>query len=204
MSRRRNRNTNKANNSNLVGLVATVIKEGDKNKGKRVLVEEVNNDIVKVLSLDDKEIHKLYLPVSDLRLFSRERSQKILLENIIDGFMGFVNKVVNDDEGKRHSDTSSLRQELDNIANVFGEFAKWCESNLGGKDNNEPMFEEPKADTKDDSEKNYSNHILEGGDLIVKCSKFCRDYKVSPIYFISKLSEHLYCMHERYAPKNEK
>ena len=34
MSRRRNRNTNKANKSNLVGLVATVIKEGDKNKGK--------------------------------------------------------------------------------------------------------------------------------------------------------------------------
>ena len=69
---------------------------------------------------------------------------------------------------------------------------------------NEPIFEEPKDDHEEDSERNYSNHVLEGGDLIVKCSKFCRDYKVSPIYFISQLSEHLYAMHERYAPKDKK
>ena len=178
MSRRRNRKTNKANNSNLVGLVATVIKEGDKNRGKQVLIEEVNNDIAKVLSLDDKEMNKFYLPVSDLRLFSRERSQKYLLENVIDGFMGIVNKVVNDDEDWR----------------------KHARSNA----NKEQIFLDPKDYQEDDSERNYSNHILEGGDLIVKCSKFCRDYKVSPIYFISKLSEHLYCMHERYAPKDKK
>ena len=205
MSRRRNRNTNKANKSNLVGLVATIIKEGDKNKGKRVLIEEVNNDIAKVSLLDDKEMNKFYLPVSDLRLFSRERSQKILLENIIDGLrMDIVNKAINGDEGKRHSDKSSLRQELDNIAESFGEFAKWCESNFGCKVTNEPIFEEPKDDHEEDSERNYSNHVLEGGDLIVKCSKFCRDYKVSPIYFISQLSEHMYAMHERYAPKDKK
>lgn len=70
-------------------------------------------------------------------------------------------------------------------------------------DNAQPLKKEPR-DLTDDSERNYSNHVLEGGDLIVKCSKFCRDYKVSPIYFISQLSEHLYAMHERYAPKNEK
>ena len=175
---RRNRNTNKANKSNLVGLVATVIKEGDKNKGKRVLIEEVNNDIAKVFLLDDKKMNKFYLPISDLHPFSRERSQEYLLESVIDGFMGIVNKVVNGDEDWR--------------------------KHVRGNANNEPIFKEPKDDHEEDSERNYSNHVLEGGDLIVKCSKFCRDYKVSPIYFISKLSEHLYCMHERYAPKNEK
>ena len=178
MSRRRNRNTNKANNSNLVGLVATVIKEGDKNRGKRVLIQEVNNDIAKMFLLGDKKMNKFYLPISDLRIFSRERSQKILLENVIDGFMGIVNKVVNGDEDWR--------------------------KHARGNANKEQIFLDPKDYQEDDSEKNYSNHILEGGDLIVKCSKFCRDYKVSPIYFISKLSEHLYCMHERYAPKDKK
>ena len=205
MSRRRNRNTNKANKSNLVGLIATIIKEGDKNKGKRVLIEEVNNEIAKVLSLDDKEMNKFYLPVSDLRLFSRERSIECLLENVIDGLrMDIVNKAINADEGKRHSNKSSLGQEFNNIAECFGEFAKWCESNFGGKDNNDPIFEEPKDYNEYDSEKNFLKHASEGGDLLIRCSQFCRDYKVSPMFFISKLSEHLYCMHERYAPKDKK
>ena len=205
MSRRRNRNTNKANNSNLVGLVATVIKEGDKNKGKRVLIQEVNNDIAKVLSLDDKEMNKFYLPVSDLRLFSRERSQMYLLENVIDGlWMDVINKAINGDEVKRHSDKSSLGQELYNVGECFGEFAKWCESNFGGKDNDEPIFEESKNDHEEDSESNYCNHILQCRDLFVKCSEFCRDNNVSPMFFISRLSEHLYTMHELYAPKDKK
>ena len=178
MSRRRNRNTNKANKSNLVGLVATVIKEGDKNKGKRVLIQEVNNDIAKVFLLDDKKMNEFYLPISDLRLFSRERSQKYLLKNVIDSFMSIVNKAINGDED-------------------------WRKHARGNADNAQPPKKEPR-DLTDDSERNYSNHVLEGGDLIVKCSKFCRDYKVSPIYFISQLSEHLYCMHERYAPKDKK
>ena len=205
MSRRRNRNTNKANKSNLVGLIATIIKEGDKNKGKRVLIQEVNNEIAKVLSLDDKEMNKFYLPISDLRLFSRERSIECLLENVIDGLrMDIVNKAINADEGKRHSNKSSLGQEFNNIAECFGEFAKWCESNFGGKDNNDPIFEEPKDYNEYDSEKNFLEHASEGGDLLIRCSQFCRDYKVSPMFFISKLSEHLYCMHERYAPKDKK
>ena len=205
MSRRRNRNTNKANKSNLAGLIATIIKEGDKNKGKRVLIEEVNNEIAKVLSLDDKEMNKFYLPISDLRLFSRERSIECLLENVIDGLrMDIVNKAINADEGKRHSNKSSLGQEFNNIAECFGEFAKWCESNFGGKDNNDPIFEEPKDYNEYDSEKNFLKHASEGGDLLIRCSQFCRDYKVSPMFFISKLSEHLYCMHERYAPKDKK
>ena len=177
MSRRRKTNS-KANNSNLVGLVATVTNAENVNVGKRVAIQEVNNDIAKVFLLDDKKMNKFYLPVSDLRPFSRERSQEYLLENVIDGFMGIVNKVVNGDEDWRKHARSSV-------------------------DNAQPPKKEPK-DLTDDSERNYSNHVLEGVDLIIKCSEFCRDYKVSPIYFISKLSEHLYCMHERYAPKNEK
>ena len=178
MSRRRNRNTNKANNSNLVGLVATVIKEGDKNRGKRVLIQEVNNDIAKMFLLGDKKMNKFYLPISDLRIFSRERSQKILLENVIDGFMGIVNKAINGDED-------------------------WRKYARGNADNAQPSKKEPR-DLSDDSEQNFSDHILEGSDLIVKCSKFCRDYKVSPTFFISELSKHLYYMHERYAPKDNK
>ena len=175
---RRNRNTNKANNSNLVGLVATVIKEGDKNRGKRVLIQEVNNDIAKVFLLGDKKMNKFYLPISDLRIFSRERSQKILLENVIDGFMGIVNKAINGDED-------------------------WRKYARGNADNAQPSKKEPRG-LSDDSEQNFSDHILEGSALIVKCSKFCRDYKVSPTFFISELSKHLYYMHERYAPKDKK
>lgn len=178
MSRRRRKTNGKANNSNLVGLVATVTNAENVNVGKRVVIQEVNNDIAKVFLLDDKKMNKFYLPVSDLRPFSRERSQEYLLENVIDGFMGIVNKVVNGDED-------------------------WRKHARGNADNAQPPKKEPN-DLTDDSERNYSNHVLEGGDLIVKCSKFCRDYKVSPIYFISKLSEHLYAMHERYAPKDNK
>ena len=178
MSRQRRKTNGKANNSNLVGLVATVTNVENVNVGKRVVIQEVNNDIAKVFLLDDKKMNKFYLPVSDLHPFSRERSQEYLLESVIDGFMGIVNKVVNGDEDWR----------------------KHARSNA---DNAQPPKKEPK-DLTDDSERNYSNHVLEGGDLIVKCSKFCRDYKVSPIYFISQLSEHLYAMHERYAPKDKK
>ena len=176
MSRRRKTN-GKANNSNLVGLVATVTNAENVNVGKRVAIQEVNNDIAKVFLLDDKKMNKFYLPVSDLHPFSRERSQEYLTDNVIDSFMSIFSIVTNGDEDWR--------------------------KHTRGKDNNEPIFEEPK-DLTDDSERNYSNHILEGGDLLIKCSNFCRDYKVSPIYFISQLSEHLYCMHERYVPKDKK
>ena len=178
MSRQRRKTNGKANNSNLVGLVATVIKEGDKNKGKRVLIQEVNNDIAKMFLLGDKKMNKFYLPVSDLRIFSRGRSQKILLENVIDGFMSIVNKAINGDED-------------------------WRKHARGNADNAQPSKKEPRG-LSDDSEQNFSDHILEGSALIVKCSKFCRDYKVSPIFFISELSKHLYYMHERYAPKDKK
>ena len=179
MSRRRRKTNGKANNSNLVGLVATVTNVENVNVGKRVVIQEVNNDIAKVFLLDDKKMNKFYLPISDLHPFSRERSQEYLLKNITDSFMRiFSMPTIGDEDWRKHARRSNA--------------------------DNEPIFEEPKDDHEEDSERNYSNHVLEGGDLIVKCSKFCRDYKVSPIYFISKLSEHLYFMHERYAPKNGK
>ena len=178
MSRRRRKTNGKANNSNLVGLVTTVTNAENVNVGKRVAIQEVNNDIAKVFLLDDKKMNKFYLPVSDLHPFSRERSQEYLLKNITDSFMRiFSMPTIGDEDWRKHA--------------------------RGNTDNVQPPKKEPK-DLTDDSEKNYSNHILEGGDLIVKCSKFCRDYKVSPIYFISQLSEHLYAMHERYAPKDKK
>ena len=179
MSRRRRKTNDKANNSNLVGLVATVTNVENVNVGKRVVIQEVNNDIAKVFLLDDKKMNKFYLPISDLHPFSRERSQEYLLKNITDSFMRiFSMPTIGDEDWRKHARRSNA--------------------------DNEPIFEEPKDDHEEDSERNYSNHVLEGGDLIVKCSKFCRDYKVSPIYFISQLSEHLYCMHERYAPKDNK
>ena len=179
MSRRRRKTSGKANNSNLVGLVATVTNVENVNVGKRVVIQEVNNDIAKVFLLDDKKMNKFYLPISDLHPFSRERSQEYLLKNITDSFMRIFSLPTNGDEDwRKHARRSNA-------------------------DNAQPPKKEPR-DLTDDSEKNYYNHVLEGGDLIVKCSKFCRDYKVSPIYFISQLSEHLYCMHERYAPKDKK
>ena len=177
MSRRRKTN-GKANNSNLVGLVATVTNAENVNVGKRVVIQEVNNDIAKVFLLDDKKMNKFYLPVSDLRIFSRERSQKYVLEKVVDGFMSIVNKAINGDEDWR--------------------------KHARGNANKEQIFLDPKDYQEDDSEKNFLKHASEGGDLLIKCSQFCRDYNVSPIYFISELSKHLYCMHERYAPKNEK
>lgn len=180
MSRRRNRNTNKANNSNLVGREALVLKPFEKDNGREVIIKDVKNDIAELVDKDNPNGKSFYLPLSKLLIYGKT------------------------DEGKQRSDTSSLVEELDNIAECFGEFAKWCESNFGGKNNDEPIFEEPKNDHEDDSERNYSNHVLEGGDLLVRCSQFCRDYKVSPMFFISKLSEHLYYMHERYAPKDKK
>ena len=182
MSRRRRKTNGKANNSNLVGLVATIINKGCKNVGKNVVISNVfnldNDTIVEVFLLNDKEMNKFNLQLGDLRLFSRERSQEYLLESVIDGFMGIVNKVVNGDED-------------------------WRKHARGNADNAQSPKKEPR-DLSDDSEQNFSDHILEGSALIVKCSKFCRDYKVSPIFFISELSKHLYYMHERYAPKDKK
>ena len=180
MSRRRNRNTNKANNSNLVGRRALVFNPFEKGNGREVIIKDVKNGIAELVDIDNPNGKSFCLPLSKLLIYGKA------------------------DEGKRRSDTSSLLQELYNVGECFGEFAKWCESNFGGKDNDEPIFEESKNDHEEDSESNYCNHILQCRDLFAKCNEFCRDNKISPMFFISKLSEHLYFMHEIYAPKDKK
>ena len=180
MPRRKNRNTNKANKSNLVGREALVLKPFEKDNGREVIIKDVKNGIAELVDKDNPNGKSFCLPLSKLLIYGKA------------------------DEVKRHSDTSSLVKELDNIAECFGEFTKWCESNFGGKDNDDLIFEEPKNDHEDNSESNYCNNILQCRDLFAKCNEFCRDNNVSPMFFISKLSEHLYTMHELYAPKDKK
>lgn len=69
MSRNRNRN-GKAKKSNLVGRVAMVIKEGDKNKGQRVAIKSVNNGIAEVFLLSDANMKPFYLPIDGLHIYS--------------------------------------------------------------------------------------------------------------------------------------
>ena len=180
MSRRRNRNTNKANKSNLIGREALVLKPFEKDNGREVIIKDVKNGIAELVDKDNPNGKSFCLPLSKLLIYGKA------------------------DEVKRHSDTSSLLQELYNVGECFGEFAKWCESNFGGNDNNEPIFEEPKEEHEEDSESNYCNNILQCRDLFAKCNEFCRDNNVSPMFFISRLSEHLYAMNELYAPKDKK
>lgn len=54
MSRRRNRNTNKANNSNLVGREALVLKPFEKNNGREVVIKDVKNGIAELVDKDNQ------------------------------------------------------------------------------------------------------------------------------------------------------
>ena len=179
MSRNRNRN-GKAKKSNFVGRVAMVIKEGDKNKGQRVAIKAVNNDIAEVFLLSDANMKPFYLPIDGLHIYSQERSTEYYTEDIIKTFFGFIKDVF---EGSKEKPSNSRREGRAAII--------------------EPSIAAPQ-EPSDDSADNFLRHFLEASELLAGCSKFCRDYKVSPIFFISELSKHLYCMHERYAPKNEK
>ena len=177
MSKNRNRN-GKAKKSNLVGRVAIVIKEGDKNKGQRVAIKAVNNDIAEVFLLSDMEMKTFCLPLNGMHVYSQERSEEYYIKEVVGHIFGLIKDVL----GK---DPSNFRD--------------------GGKGDNKPSERQVKPkEPSDDSADNFLKHIIEASELLTGCSKFCRDYKVSPIYFISKLSEHLYCMHERYAPKDKK
>lgn len=179
MSRNRNRN-GKAKKSNLVGRVAMVIKEGDKNKGQRVAIKSVNNDIAEVFLLSDMEMKTFCIPLDGLHVYSQERSTEYYTEDIIKTMFGFIKDVF---DGSKEKPSNSRRESRAAII--------------------EPSIVAPQ-EPSDDSADNFLKHIIEASELLTGCSKFCRDYKVSPIYFISKLSEHLYCMHERYAPKDKK
>ena len=179
MSRNRNRN-GKAKKSNLVGRVAMVIKEGDKNKGQRVAIKAVNNDIAEVFLLSDANMKPFYLPIDGLHIYSQERSTEYYTEDIIKTFFGFIKDVF---ESSKEKPSNSRREGRAAII--------------------EPSIAAPQ-EPSDDSADNFLRHILEATELLAGCSKFCRDYKVSPIYFVSRLSEHLYSMHERYALKFKK
>ena len=179
MSRNRNRN-GKAKKSNLVGRVAMVIKEGDKNKGQRVAIKAVNNDIAEVFLLSDVEMKTFCIPLDGLHVYTQERSTEYYTEDIIKTFFGFIKDVF---EVSKEKPSNSRREGRAAII--------------------EPSVVAPQ-EPSDDSADNFLRHFLEASELLSGCSKFCRDYKVSPIYFVSKLSEHLYSMHERYAPKDKK
>ena len=180
MSRNRNRN-GKAKSSNFVGRVAMVIKEGDKNKGQRVVIKAVNNDIAEVFLLSDVEMKTFCIPLDGLHVYSQERSEEYYINAAVGHIFGLLKDVIS-------KDTSNFR--------IDGK---------GDNNDNKPSEriikpQEPSNDSAD----NFLRHFLEASELLTGCSKFCRDYNVSPIFFISKLSEHLYCMHERYAPKDKK
>lgn len=179
MSRNRNRN-GKAKKSNFVGRVAMVIKEGDKNKGQRVAIKAVNNDIAEVFLLSDANMKPFYLPIDGLHIYSQERSTEYYTEDIIKTFFGFIKDVF---EGSKEKPSNNRREGRAAII--------------------EPYIAAPQ-EPSDDSADNFLRHFLEASELLAGCSKFCRDYKVSPIYFVSRLSEHLYSMHERYALKFKK
>ena len=179
MSRNKNRN-GKAKKSNFVGRVAMVIKEGDKNKGQRVAIKAVNNDIAEVFLLSDANMKPFYLPIDGLHIYSQERSTEYYTEDIIKTFFGFIKDVF---EVSKEKPSNSRREGKAAII--------------------EPSIAAPQ-EPSDDSADNFLRHFLEASELLAGCSKFCRDYKVSPIYFVSKLSEHLYSMHERYALKFKK
>ena len=180
MSRNRNRN-GKAKKSNFVGRVAMVIKEGDKNKGQRVAIKAVNNDIAEVFLLSDVEMKTFCIPLDGLHIYSQERGE----EYYIDAAMGHIFGLMED----------VLKRDVNNIRN----------GGKGGNNDNKPSERMVKPqEPSDDSADNFLKHILEASELLTGCSKFCRDYKVSPIYFVSRLSEHLYSSHERYAPNDNK
>lgn len=180
MSRRRKTN-GKAKKSNFVRRVAMVIKEGDKNKGQRVAIKAVNNDIAEVFLLSDVEMKTFCIPLDGLHVYSVERGE----EYYIDAAMGHIFGLMED----------VLKRDVNNIRN----------GGKGGNNDNKPSERQVKPqEPSDDSADNFLKHILEASELLSGCSKFCRDYKVSPIYFVSKLSEHLYAMHERYALKFKK
>lgn len=176
MSRNRKRN-NKAKSSNLVGRVAVVvIREGNKSKCQRMIIQNVNNGIAELVPLSDPNANPSYLPIKTLVIYNEARSQI-------------------------HLKRSLLSNMCDMLESIFGGIPDNKDTEKEEAENRKHTPKtEPKEQT-DDSEENYQKHVIEGGDLMIKCSQFCYEYKVSPIYFISELSRHLYCMHERYAPK---
>ena len=179
MSRNRNRN-GKANNSNLVGRVAVaVIKEGDESKLQRMIIQNVNNGIAELVPLLDPNANPSYLPIQKLVIYNEARSQIYLKYSLKNNMCDMLESISGTAADNKNTESEKAKDK-------------------------KPAPKTEQEGLTDDSEKNYLNHVLEGGVLMIKCSQFCRNYKVSPIYFVSKLSEHLYSLYERHAPKDNK
>lgn len=207
-------------NKRIVHSVAIVTNRNFKEiYNKKVAIEDVNNGVAKVQELESNNICYYYVPLRCLKVLTDKESIEAYQENcgrmineLLDGSGDLVKRMFEQIVG------SKIEYDKDgNVVNVRGKPQK------GDKELAEKKFaeglriisrrkvcgEETPSNAEsttvgddEDSERNFMGRgFAEGQDLLIKCSTFCRNYKVSPIYFISKLSEHLYCMHERYAPK---
>lgn len=189
---------------------------------KKVAIVEVRNGIAKVDLLESDDFCYYYVPLRWLKVLSDKESIEAYQENcgrmldeLLDGSGDLVKRMFEQIVG------SKIKYDKDgNVINVKGN-PKEGNKKLAEKKlveslriiSRRKVLEKGTPSNTDcatvghhdeDSEQNFMGcGFAEGQDLLIKCSTFCRNYKVSPIYFISKLSEHLYCMHERYAPKSK-
>lgn len=210
-------------NKRIVHSVAIVTNRNFKEiYNKKVAIEDVNNGVAKVQELGNNNICYYYVPLRYLKVLSDKESIEAyqescgrMLNELLDGSGDLVKRMFEQIVG------SKIKYDKDgNVINVKGkpkegnkELAekKLVESlriisrrNVLDKDTPSNTDCATVGHHDEDSEQNFMGcGFAEGQDLLIKCSTFCRNYKVSPIYFISKLSEHLYCMHERYAPKSK-
>lgn len=208
-------------NKRIVHSVAIVTNRNFKEiYNKKVAIEDVNNGVAKVQELESNDICYYYVPLRFLKVLSDRESIEAYQENcgrMIDKLLGGSGDMV-----KRmfeHIVGSEIEYDKDgNVINVKRNLKKGDKElaekklteglriisrrNVLDKDTPSNTDCATVGHHDEDSEQNFMGcGFAEGQDLLIKCSTFCRNYKVSPIYFISKLSEHLYCMHERYAPK---
>lgn len=210
-------------NKRIVHSVAIVTNRNFKEiYNKKVAIEDVNNGVAKVQELGNNNICYYYVPLRYLKVLSDKESIEAYQENcgrmldeLLDGSGDLVKRMFEQIVG------SKIKYDKDgNVINVKG----------NPKEGNKKLAEKKLVESlriisrrkglekgtpsntdcttvghhDEDSEQNFFEHHDEGGNLMIQCSQFCRNYKVSPIYFISQLSEHLYAMHERYAPKDNK
>lgn len=179
-------------NKSIINSVAIVTNRNFKEiYNKRVTIEEVSNGIAKVQVLESDDICYHYVPLKWLKVLSDKESIEAYMENCYRKLEELF-----DESG------DLVKRASEQILEGKIEYDKDGNINNNGKKPSERQVEpqEPSNDSAD----NFFKHIIEASELLSSCSKFCRDYKVSPIYFVSRLSEHLYSMHERYALKFKK
>lgn len=210
---------NATDNKSIVNSVAIVTNRNFKEiYNKKVVIEEVNNGIAKVQELGSDVSCYYCVPLRWLKVLSDKKSIEAYKENcgrmldeLLDGSGDLVKRmfeqivedkieydkdgnIINTKGDSKEGDKELAEKHFAEGIRLLSKH-KTCDK---GKSSNAECHT---AGNDEDSERNFLQHHVEGGNLMIQCSQFCRNYKVSPIYFISQLSEHLYCMHERYAPK---